>query len=152
MENQVTIRSGSIESEDAKTLIHELNQILTVITGDDGTVNFSNTDVENERSTFLIARVGEEAFGCGALRRLSDDTAEIKRVYARHNKLGIGSRILEELEKKAADFGYRKLLLETRVQNVNARNFYEKNGYLHCEAYGKYVGRENSYCYCKELR
>lgn len=151
MENLVTIRPESIESEDAKTLIGELNQILTVIVGEDGSANFSNTDVEKERSVFLIARVDEKPYGCGALRMLSGDTAEIKRVYARKNQLGIGSRILRELEQQAAGFGYKKLLLETRVQNVNARNFYEKNGYRHCEAYGKYIGNKNSYCYCKEL-
>ena len=42
----VQIRSSSMDSDDGKALIGELNQILTDITGDDGTAHFHKEDVE----------------------------------------------------------------------------------------------------------
>ncbi|MEE1248941.1 MAG: GNAT family N-acetyltransferase [Lachnospiraceae bacterium] len=147
----IEVKKAQMDSLDAKELIQELNQVLTEITGDDGTANFKASDVQKEKSTFFIVYVDEKPYGCGALRKISDDVAEIKRVYARKNKLGIGSIVVQSLENAAASFGYKKILMETRVQNQNAIHFYEKNGYTHCENFGKYVGKENAYCFMKCL-
>lgn len=85
-----------------------------------------------ERTTFVIAYIDCVPYGCGALRQVSKDTAEIKRVYARKNEWGAGGAILKALEAKALEF-------------------YRKNGYSHCEAFGKYIGKENAYCFKKEI-
>lgn len=148
---EIKVVPSSIECEDAKMLITELNQVLTVITGDDGTVNFHKEDVMGERSVFMIAYIDDIPYGCGALRPITEDTAEVKRIYARENQHGIGHQILRTLETKAMEFGYHKLLLETRVQNLHAIEFYQRNGYSHCEAFGKYVGKENAYCFEKNF-
>jgi len=141
----------SIYDEDSQTLLGELNSILTVITGDDGTVNFSPQDVENDDSAFLVAYLDGNPTGCGAIRKISDDTAEVKRIYARKNTAGVGREIISALEEKAKKLGYKKLLLETRVQNTHAIEFYNSVGYTHCEAFGKYVGKPNSYCFTKDI-
>lgn len=88
------IVEASIDNPDARELISELNQRLVQITGDDGTANFHAEDIKTEKSSFLIAYLDGIPYGCGALRRISDDTAEIKRVYARRNKVGVGRAIL----------------------------------------------------------
>lgn len=127
---EMKITPASIDCADAKELIGELNSVLTEITGDDGTVNFSNNDVIGERATFLIAYVDGVPYGCGALRQISENTAEVKRVYARKNQCGVGRKVLKALEAKAVEFGYQKLALETRVQNLHAIAFYQDNGYI----------------------
>lgn len=142
----------SIDNPDASVLISELNQSLVQITGDDGTKNFHTEDVRTEKSSFLIAYLDGVPYGCGALRRISDDTAEIKRVYARKNQSGIGRAILLRLEEKASKLGYTKLLLETRKQNEHAIQFYTLCGYIPCSAYGRYRGKENACCFEKKLR
>ena len=147
----ISIRETDINSADAKELLGELNAKLTVITGDDGTVHFKSQDVATLRSVFLVAYMNDVPYGCGALRELSADTAEVKRVYARSNSIGIGSRILKALEETAQKMDYQKLLLETRVQNTTAISFYNRNGYEHCENYGVYVGETHSYCFGKTL-
>ena len=149
--DNISIHETDINSADAKELLGELNAKLTVIPGDDGTVHFKNKDVTTSRSVFLVAYMNDMPYGCGALRELSDDTAEVKRVYARSNSIGIGSRILKALEENAQKMGYQKLLLETRVQNTTAISFYNRNGYQHCENYGVYVGETHSYCFRKTL-
>ncbi|MBO5451078.1 MAG: GNAT family N-acetyltransferase [Lachnospiraceae bacterium] len=141
----------SIDNPDAKDLILELNHRLYQITGDDGTTSFHTEDVKTEKSLFLIAYLDGVPYGCGALRKISDNTAEIKRVYARRNNAGVGRAIINQLEEKAIEFGYTKILLETRKQNEHAIHFYTLCGYLPCPAYGKYCGKENAYCFEKEL-
>lgn len=85
------------------------------------------------------------------LRKLSDDVAETKRIYAKPNCVGIGRAIIKKLEAKAVDFGYCKILLETRKQNTHAIKFYDKCGYVHCETYGKYRTNDNAYYFEKNL-
>lgn len=62
----------SIDNPDAKDLILELNHSLYQITGDDGTTSFHTEDVKTEKSSFLIAYLDGVPYGCGALRKISD--------------------------------------------------------------------------------
>lgn len=48
----------------------------------------------------MVALEGEVAVGCGAFRELSDDTAEIKRMYARKKSSGVGGKILPILRNR----------------------------------------------------
>lgn len=145
------IIESDIDSDDGKVLISELNQVLIQIIGDDGTIHFHKEDTRKENTVFLIAYLDEIPYGCGALRKISNDTGEIKRIYARKNTDGIGRAIVHRLEEKAQEFGYQQLLLETRVQNTHAIQFYENCGYMHCDSYGVYQGKDNSYCFSKSL-
>lgn len=145
------IIESDIDSDDGKLLISELNQILIQITGEDGTIHFHKEDTKVENAVFLIAYLDDIPYGCGALRKISNDTAEIKRIYARKNTIGIGRAIVRRLEERAQKFGYRYLLLETRVQNTHAIQFYESCGYVHCDSYGVYKGKDNAYCFSKSL-
>jgi 3-oxoadipate enol-lactonase len=67
----------------------------------------------------------------GALRRTSDDKAEIKRMrtYSSVRRRGYGQMILTELERRAAELGYTTLHLDTSVVQVAAQRLYMKNGY-----------------------
>lgn len=151
MNNRIEIQETSVNSEHAVMLLNELNGVLAEITGASGEASFSADDVCHARSAFLIAYADGSACGCGALRRYSGHTAEIKRVYARPNDLGIGSAILEALEEKARSFGYTKLILETRRVNTAAVSFYRRHGYFARANYGKYANRENAICMAKNL-
>ncbi|MGN0479351.1 MAG: GNAT family N-acetyltransferase [Hominenteromicrobium sp.] len=149
---EIRIAETDIEDADAQTLIAELNAVLTEITGDDGTAHFSSADVQTAGSVFLVAYLDGVPYGCGAIRPVSERVAEVKRVYARKNTCGIGRRIVLKLEEKAGLLGYGKLVLETRVQNKHAIDFYSQLGFRRCAAYGKYVGNSNAYCFEKRLR
>ncbi|MGN0971647.1 MAG: GNAT family N-acetyltransferase [Aristaeellaceae bacterium] len=148
----LTIAQMPVDAPEAQLLMAELGRELARITGSDGTARFHPADAQAAGGAFLVAYLDGEPWGCGALRRLSADTGEIKRVYARPNRAGVGSGILAALEARAAALGYRRLLLETRRQNTRAVAFYLRHGYAPCEAYGPYVGREDACCLEKRLR
>jgi ribosomal protein S18 acetylase RimI-like enzyme len=140
------------DSPDARALLGELGAALAAITGSDGTASFDAADVRGERACFLVALdAAGLAVGCGALRRLDADVAELKRMYARPGS-GAGRALLAALERQALAFGYRELWLETRKLNGRAVAFYEKHGYCTIPNYGKYAGRVDALCLGKRLK
>ncbi|MES2321275.1 MAG: GNAT family N-acetyltransferase [Pseudomonadota bacterium] len=139
------------DSADARVLVDELSRALAAITGDSGASSFSADDTRAARSCFVIARAADGALlGCGALRRLDEHSAEIKRMYARAGS-GAGAALLAHLEGEAARFGYRELRLSTRRVNLRAVAFYEKHGYRAVPAFGKYIGRDEAICLGKSV-
>ena len=67
---------------------------------------------------FVVARLDGDPVGCGALRRRDAALAEVKRMYVRPHarRLGVSRLVLAELERLAADLGYRRLRLETGLR------------------------------------
>lgn len=148
---KIIIKDAEVTCKDAMILIGELNDKLAEITGASGSKSFSIEDMKEPDSAFVLAYLEGNAIGCGAFRKASSDTAEIKRVYARPNSQGIGSIVIAELEKRARDIGYTRLILETRRVNTNAVHFYTKLGYQEIENYGKYVSHPEAICFQKMI-
>ncbi|MFN8243501.1 MAG: GNAT family N-acetyltransferase [Ferruginibacter sp.] len=91
--------------------------------------------------------------GCGAFKPYESGTAEIKRMYVRPAFRGKGyaSSVLQELEKWAAELGYRACVLETGKKQPEAIRLYQKAGFALIPNYGQYAGVENSVCMRKEV-
>ena len=64
---------------------------------------------------------------------------------------GIGKMILLQLENSAKEFGYLKVILETRKCNNNAIRFYLSNRYKIIDNYGKYKEMLQAGCFEKVL-
>ena len=142
----------SPDNPEAVRLLKQLSDALASITGDSGTSSFDPADMGRSGTCFVIAYdVQGQAAGCGAYRPLSQDTAELKRMYAVPGGRGVGVTILNYLEAKAISDGYREIWLETRLVNRRAVSFYQKTGYRRIANFGKYVGRPEAACFAKRL-
>ena len=64
---------------------------------------------------FLVATLHSEPVGCGALKFHGKEPAELKRMWVADaaRGLGIGRRLLTELERRASEAGVRTVRLET---------------------------------------
>ncbi|MGN0975704.1 MAG: GNAT family N-acetyltransferase [Gemmiger sp.] len=151
MESTVLVRSVPPDCADARRLTGELNAVLTALTGASGAAGFAEADAAGPHSAFVIAYAGGKALGCGALRPLDGDTGELKRIYARPNRLGVGRAVLAALETEARALHYARLVLETRRVNRHAVEFYRKNGWTECPGYGVYAARPEAICFCKTM-
>ena len=80
---------------------------------------------------FLVGLQGDRIVAMGALRRTSGERAQITRMRVAPDLQGngIGQRLLDALEGRAADLGYATLHLDTTVGQTAARRLYAKNGY-----------------------
>ena len=93
-------------------------------------------------SVVLVARdAAGAALGCGALRHLGDEVAEVKRMYVvpQARGLGVSKAILAELEAAARARGWTRLRLETGPRQPEAVGLYERAGYRPIEAFGAYI-------------
>ena len=152
MKDGITIAIENPESEDAVQLMEELSACLQSLTGDSGKASFDVRDLHAPRSAFVIARdSGGKAVGCGAIRPIDGQTAEVKRMYCRISGQGMGKRILSFLEEHAGKLTYSALRLETRRMNKAAVAFYISCGYHEIPNYGKYAGRAEAICFEKKL-
>ena len=107
--------------------------------GFDPDLSISATD--NEMSPpaglFLIATLHGEPAGCGALKFHPGAPAEIKRMWVAPEArgLGLGRRLLVELETRAAARGVRSLRLETNRVLAEAISLYRSAGYREVAAF-----------------
>lgn len=140
------------QSQDAFKMMEELSETLMKITGDSGKSSFNVKDISDARAVFVVAYSDAgESIGCGAIRPIDENTAEVKRMYAKSKAKGIGTAILSYLEGQAQKLGYSKLWLETRLINKRAVAFYERRGYHRIANYGKYAGRAEAVCFEKTV-
>ena len=147
----ISVRKAPVDSPEAIELMWELSGTLLQITGRTGESGFHAEDMGHPRAAFAVAYMDERPAGCGAIRELEGDTAELKRMYAREKSRGVGKHLLQFLEGEAARLGYKKIVLETGAVNEKAIRFYRSNGYSVCENFGKYFGRTDSICFEKTL-
>jgi DNA-binding MarR family transcriptional regulator/GNAT superfamily N-acetyltransferase len=85
----------------------------------------------------LLATLQTRPIGCGALKFHNDEPADIKRMWVTESArgLGIGRRLLTELEAYAAAHGVRALRLETNHTLAEAIGLYRSAGYIEVAAF-----------------
>jgi len=83
------------------------------------------------RGAFLVARLRGSPVGCGAVKVQRDGAADIKRMWidASVRGLGLGRRLLSELERHAAENGATVVRLETNRALAEAIAMYRAHGY-----------------------
>jgi len=149
----ITVEKSDPFSSESHRLIEMLSEELAAITGDNGKSNFTIEGMYDDKALWVLAKnIHGKAIGCGAIRPLTQNTAELKRMFSDRSVPGVGAALLTFLETSAKDMGYSELRLETRHINHRAVNFYEKNGYIRIENYGPYIGRTEAVCFSKALR
>jgi DNA-binding MarR family transcriptional regulator/GNAT superfamily N-acetyltransferase len=86
---------------------------------------------------FLVAYLRSEPIGCGAVKHHDDAPAEIKRMWVAESArgLGMGRRLLSELEGWAGQRGARTLRLETNRALTEAIGLYRSAGYREVPAF-----------------
>ena len=105
--------------------------------------------------TFWSVWDGGELAGCGALKELDDQHAEIKsmRTASAHLRKGVASKLLQHILSEARRRNYRRLSLETGAGEafVPARTLYAKFGFKPCGPFAEYVDDPNSVFMTREL-
>ncbi|MBP2402643.1 GNAT family N-acetyltransferase [Streptomyces syringium] len=96
-------------------------------------------DLAPPHGVLLVGRHDGEQAGCVGLRRLDARTAELRRMYVRPTKRGLGGAavLLGAAEDAARAWGVERIVLDTRMDLVEARALYARHGYLPIPRYNE---------------
>jgi len=108
----------------------EIDQVL---------VDESSDDLRPPTGAFWVATLGGQIVGCAGLRYIDPPGAEpadptlgeVTRMYVSSaaRRQGLGSRLLDTVERHAHARGIRRLRLDARGDLVEARALYARRGY-----------------------
>ncbi len=105
--------------------------------------------------TFWTVWESGELLGCGALKELDSQHAEIKsmRTSASHLRKGVARNLLNYMLEEAKRRGYKRLSLETGSAEAfePARRLYADFGFTYCEPFADYVEDPYSVFMTREL-
>jgi DNA-binding MarR family transcriptional regulator/N-acetylglutamate synthase-like GNAT family acetyltransferase len=95
------------------------------------------TELVEPHGALVIARLHGQPVGCGALKFHGIEPAEIKRMWVAGDArgLGVGRRLLIDLEQRARMRGVSVVRLETNRALAEAINLYRSSGYVEVPAF-----------------
>ncbi len=122
---------------------------------DDGQLNNGPRDEDlrairafylDDGGEFLIGELEGRLVAMGALRHVTGSVAEVKRigVHPAFRRRGFGRLLVEWLEERARELGYRKLRLDTSVKQDAAQDMFLAEGYREVGR-GEFAGQEVVY-------
>ncbi|MEU0369139.1 GNAT family N-acetyltransferase [Streptomyces sp. NPDC006283] len=141
-----TLTAEAVDSPDATALRHAYyHDVASRYWGRPATVAEVDAGLDGdgaERLTpptgrFVVGRCDGEAAACGGVLMLDEERAELTRVFLRHDFRGLGGAglLMESLEHEARSLGARRMVLNTRLDLVEARRLYLRHGYAEIPAY-----------------
>jgi DNA-binding MarR family transcriptional regulator len=94
-------------------------------------------EVRPPAGAFVVAYLSGEAIGCGAVKHRPGGPSDIKRMWVAESArgLGIGRRLLRELEQLVRESGAPAAQLETNATLVEAITMYRSAGYTEVPAF-----------------
>lgn len=140
------------DNKDFRELVRFLDADLAIRDGAEHSFYAQFNKIDKIRHV-VVAYENESAVGCGAFKEYEPNAVEIKRMFVRPERRGIGiaGKVLTELERWAKELNYTECVLETGLKQPEAIALYRKSGYEIFPNYGQYAGIENSVCMRKTL-
>jgi GNAT superfamily N-acetyltransferase len=150
----VTIDAADPHSSEAEALYESYLAEITATFGYDttrGSVSTSEDFVEPGGCLLIVRDETGAAVGCGAVRLLDPDTAEIKRMFLQPSMRGRGAgwQLLKALEAKAVELGAHRGVLDTNETLTSALALYRAAGWDEVPAYNDNL--EATHWFAKEL-
>lgn len=96
----------------------------------------------------FLAYEDEIPIACASFKYFEDGVAEVKRVFVKpgYRGKGISKLLMKQLEEKAKELGYLKLILETGAKFEAAIGLYKSLGFQVINNYGQYKDIKDSIC------
>ncbi|HVV74911.1 MAG TPA: GNAT family N-acetyltransferase [Mycobacteriales bacterium] len=136
----IRIEPADARSDEARELVASYLSEITKTFGYDTTraVPVTDEDFDPPNGRFLVVRDERGvAVGCGAVRMIAPDTAEVKRMWVSPAMRGRGAgwALLQALEAAALSLGATTGVLDTNVTLTSALALYRANGWQEVEPY-----------------
>ncbi|MEV0534805.1 GNAT family N-acetyltransferase [Kitasatospora sp. NPDC050463] len=145
-----TTARADVGSAEALALLREYytdvaNRYYRLHLGRDGTAeeiesglaDSPSDDLAGPTGLFLLGRHGGVPQACAGLRLIEAGTVELTRVFVRPEVRGTGGggHLLAAVDEAARALGAERVVLDTRLDLVEARALYTRHGYREIPAY-----------------
>jgi GNAT superfamily N-acetyltransferase len=151
--SDLELRDEPYDGPSAQQLIDAVQQEYVVRYGAPDTTPVDPAEFAPPGGRFVVGYLDTDAVAMGGVRRIDDDTVEIKRMYVVPEQRGRGlSRVvLAHLESLARGLGATRVLLETGQKQPEAMRLYETAGYERVPGFGHYKCEPDSVSYGKSI-
>lgn len=149
------IKVDDLINPKVQSLLHDHLDDMRSTSPPESTHTLDLSELQKPDITFWAAWEESDLVGCGALKAIDADTAEIKsmRTSKSSRGKGIGSAVLKHIIEFAKGQGYRSIYLETGSMSFfkPARKLYQKYGFENCKPFAAYAEDPNSVFMLKRL-
>jgi len=150
------IRVDDLRGAEIRELLQEHLRSMERVSPPESRHALDLTGLRRPEITFWTIWLGPTLAGCGALKELDQQHAEIKSMrtdYA-HQRKGVASTLLRHMIGEAERRGYRRLSLETGSMDYfePARRLYSSFGFMRCGPFDQYIEDPNSVFMTKEIQ
>lgn len=142
------------ENPDFIGLCHDLDDFLNeLVGGEKNRAEYIQYNKLDDIHDVIVAYDEDTPVGSAGFKKYDDECAEVKRVFIKreYRGKGISKKLMELLEERAKNKGYKYLILESGEPLVAAMSLYRKIGYKVIPNYGQYKDMPDSVCMKKEL-
>lgn len=125
----------------------------SIVGGKKNREGFIPYNLSESISDVLLAYMDGVAVGCAGLKKYNDSDVEIKRVWVEPDYRGrhIATELMDRIEDKAREMGFKRAVLQTRPIMEDAVGLYEKRGYELTGNYPPYDKLEGAICMALNL-
>lgn len=149
------IKIDDLTGSEVAELLEEHLRSMASLSPPESTHALNLEELRKPNITFWSVWDQDELMGCGALKELDGQHAEIKsmRTSTRHLRKGVAKRLLEHMLEEAKRRGYVRLSLETGSMEAfePAKRLYAGLGFIECGPFANYVEDPYSVFMTKEL-
>lgn len=150
------IRVDDLQGAEIISLLHEHLRSMERVSPPESRHALDLAALRRPEITFWTLWERTELAGCGALKELAHDHAEIKsmRTTSAYQRRGVASKLLQHMITEAERRGYQRLSLETGSMDYfePARTLYASFGFARCGPFDKYIEDPNSVFMSREIR
>lgn len=142
------------ENPDFIGLCHDLDDFLNeLVGGEKNRAEYIQYNKLDDIHDVIVAYDEDTPVGSAGFKKYDDECAEVKRVFIKreYRGKGISKKLMELLEERAKNKGYKYLILESGEPLAAAMSLYRKIGYKVIPNYGQYKDMPDSVCMKKEL-
>ena len=124
------------------------NFYSSIVGGRKNREGFVPYNLSESISDVLIAYIDGVPVGCAGLKKYSDTDVEIKRVWVEPDQRGkhIATELMDMIEDKARELGFKRAVLQTRHIMKDAVGLYSSRGYVLIDNYPPYDKLEGAIC------
>lgn len=142
MQNNITYKlaESSSEFEEGKKLFKEYSDSLFFeldFQGFEKELESINEKYAYPSGALILCFFEKKAVGCVGVRKISDNIAELKRLYVKpeFRSLKVGRKLMDLALNEAENLGYDFIRLDTVAEMKEAIGLYKKLGFYEIEAY-----------------